>query len=341
MRIGPQGVSKIGLSFRAERSEVEEPRVLPATREILPLRGAQGQDGNLILRALLKNALAALLAALALAAAPIAHAQSGNMSLPQTVTAGSAFSIPTTGSGPAVLTIVGPGQVLQRKVQLGQAASFPAGVLYNAGRYLAILTGPSTSTGQLDVVPAAQPETLSFMAKPSRLPVGLHNGISGTAYVFDAYHNLITTPMPVAFELLNHSATVQARTVTTRNGVAWTEMDSATKEGTAKFLARVNGLTSARVIEEVPGDPCGLTMSARPAGQKVELQTTPVRDCSGNAVPDGTIVTFTESYNGTQSTVDVPIKQGVARVGMPAMNGASISVASGVVAGNEIRWGGR
>lgn len=263
------------------------------------------------------------------------------MSLPQSIPAGSAFSIPTTGSGPAVLTIIGPGQVLQRNVQLGQAASFPAGVLYNAGRYLVILAGPTTSTGQLDVVPAAQPETLSFLAKPSRLPVGLHNGISGTAYVFDAYHNLITTPMPVSFELSNHAATVQARTVTTRNGVAWTEMDSAAKEGTAKFVAKVNGISRARVIQEVPGDPCRLTMSAKPDGRKIQLQTTPVRDCSGNAVPDGTIVTFTESYDGTQSTVDVPIKQGVARVEMPARNGATISVASGVVAGNEIRWAGR
>jgi hypothetical protein len=43
-----------------------------------------------------------------------------------------------------------------------------------------------------------------------------------------------------------------------------------------------------------------------------------------------------------QSTVDVPLKQDVAKVDMPAYNGATISVASGVVAGNEIRWqGGR
>jgi hypothetical protein len=283
--------------------------------------------------------LVSLTTGLVLAAAPLAFAQGGNMSLPQSVTAGSAFSIPTTGSGKAVLYIAGPGQALKRDVQLGEAASFPAGVLYNAGRYVAILVEPtSTETGEFEVAPAAQPETLSFLAKPSRLPVGLHNGISGAVYVFDAYHNLITTPMPVSFELSNLAGTVQARTITTRNGVAWTEMDSAAKEGAAKFLARADGVSSTRVIDEVPGDPCRLTMSAQPAGRKVELETAPVRDCSGNPVPDGTIVTFTETYNGTQSTVDVPLKQGVARVAMPAYNGARISVASGVVAGNEIGW---
>ncbi len=287
----------------------------------------------------MRRGLVSRLAGLALAAAPLASAQAGNMGLPQSVTAGSAFSIPTTGSGKAVLYIAGPGQALRRDVQLGEPVSFPAGVLYNAGRYTVILLEGSTSeTAVFEVTPAAQPETLSFLAKPSRLPVGLHNGISGTVYVFDAYHNLIATPMPVSFELSNSSGTVQARTVTTRNGVAWTEMDSAAKEGTAKFLARADGVSSARVIDEVPGDPCRLEMSAQPDGRKVELETAPVRDCSGNPVPDGTIVTFTETYKGTQSTVDVPLKQGVARVAMPAYDGARISVASGVVAGNEIAW---
>jgi len=55
-------------------------------------------------------------------------------------------------------------------------------------------------------------------------------------------------------------------------------------------------------------------------------------------VPDGTVVTFTETYQGGQSTVDVPLKQGIAEVQMPAQSGAMISVASGLVLGNQIRW---
>lgn len=290
----------------------------------------------------MKHGLTSLLVGFVVTAS-MALAQSGNMRLPQSVPAGNAFSISTSGSGKAVLYIVGPGQVLRRDVQLGEAVPFAAGVLYNAGRYVAILAvGSSTDAGEFDVVPAAQPKTLSFLAKPSRLPIGLHNGISGTVYVFDSYLNLITTPMQVSFDLSNQSSTVQTQTVSTRNGVAWTEMNSAAKQGSAKFVARVGGVSSTRVIEEVPGDPCRLTMSARADGGKMELQTAPLRDCSGNPVPDGTIVTFTSTCNGTQSTVDVPLKQGIARVAMPACSGAKISVASGVVAGNEIRWeGGR
>jgi hypothetical protein len=50
-------------------------------------------------------------------------------------------------------------------------------------------------------------------------------------------------------------------------------------------------------------------------------------------------VTFTETFHGGLSTVDVPIKRGIAEVQMPIVNGATISVASGVVMGNQIGWG--
>lgn len=280
--------------------------------------------------------LAWLVGAVAFAAAQLALAQSGGMTLPATVEAGSAFSIQTAGSGNAVLYIVGPGQALRQDVQLGGATAFPAGSLYNAGHYLAILVGATSSdNGSFDVLPAKEPVNLSFFAKPSRLPVGLHNGITGAVYVFDAYHNLITAPTPVSFELSNASGT-QQHAMNTQNGAAWTEMDSTAKEGIDKFNVRVDGVSSTRVVEQVPGDPCGLQMSAKQSGQRLELTTAPVRDCSGNAVPDGTIVTFTENYDGAQSTVDVPLKHGVAQVEMPDRSGARISVASGVVMGNEI-----
>lgn len=280
-------------------------------------------------------------AVFALLLAPLASAQSGNMSLPATVTAGSAFSISTSGSGSAVLYIVGPDQAVRRNVQLGSPVEFAASDLSDAGHYVAALVANgSADSGQFDVVPADKPENLNFIAVPSRVPVGLHGGINGTAYVFDTYRNLITKPLPVSFALSGVSGAPQTRTVTTRNGVAWTGIDSATKQGAAKFVATTGNATTTRVIQEVPGDPCGLTISAHPDGKQITVETTPVRDCSGNPIPDGTIVTFTETYNGSQSTVDVPLKQDVARVDMPAYSGATISVASGVVAGNEIHWNG-
>ena len=273
-------------------------------------------------------------------AAPFAFAQSGSLTLPEKVEAGSAFSIPSTGSGKATLYIFGLGQALKRDVALGQTTYFPQGTLYAAGHYITVLLRESAApeSGSFDVIPASKPADVTFLARPSRLAVRLHGGITGAAYVFDAYKNLITAPTKVLFELSSPRGANQTRTVETRYGAAWTEMDSTQQQGTDKFVARAGDVSSLRIIGQVPGDPCTLKMSAHPSGQQIQLQTDPVRDCSGNAVPDGTIVTFTETYPGGESTVDVPLKRGIAEVNMPARPGARLSVASGVVMGNEIRW---
>jgi hypothetical protein len=258
---------------------------------------------------------------------------------PKTIQAGSGFSALFAGGGKATLYIIGPQAVLKREIQLGEITNFAPGSLYNAGHYLALVEGDSDSaTYEFDVVAATRPAELSFLARPSRLPVGIHDGITGAVYVFDEFHNLITTGLPVHFELSNPSGDTQTRDIITRDGAAWTAMDSGLHQGSDRFSAATEGISSARVIRQVPGDPCGLKMSASPAGNKVQLVTEPLRDCNGNAIPDGTIVTFTETYNGAQSTVDVPLKRGIAEVQMPSHSGATISAASGVVLGKQIRW---
>jgi len=287
-----------------------------------------------------KLTLTFLLGSLILAVMPAAHAQDEALNVPTSIEAGSAFSIQNAGSGEATLYIVGPGQVLKRTAQLGTPTYFPAGSVSNAGHYAVILVqAGGTSTRSFDVMPTSAPASLSFFAKPSRLPVGLHNGITGAVYVFDVYHNLIAAPTPVSFELSSPNGAVQKQLVSSRAGAAWTVMDSTSQQGSSKFVARAGDVSSARIISQVPGDPCDLKISAQPSGQELDLQTAPVRDCSGNAVPDGTIVTFTETYPGGQSTVDVPLKRDIAEVKMPAHDGATFTVASGVVLGNQIRWG--
>jgi hypothetical protein len=287
----------------------------------------------------MKYGFLCLLGGLALSTMQLAVAANPGMAVPKRIEAGSAFSIQLTGSGKATLYIVGPGQVLRRDVQLGDPTYFAEGSLHNAGRYIVILTADtSTQSDTLDVVPATKPASLSFLAKPSRLQVSLREGITGAVYVFDAYHNLIFAPIPVSFELSSPSGAVQKRTVVTQNGAAWTAMDSTAQQGIDRFVARSGEMSTTRVVGQVPGDPCGLKMSAKQSGKQVQLATEPVRDCSGNAVPDGTIVTFTENFNGDQSIVDVPLKRGIAEAQMPTHPGALISVASGVVMGNQIRW---
>ena len=263
-----------------------------------------------------------------------------DLTIPKTIEAGAGFSIQSSGSGKGTLYIAGPGQIIKQDVQLGSAIEIAQGALYNAGHYSVWLSSDSsTQTGAVDVLPAQKPADLTFIAKPSRLPVALHNAITGSVYVFDAYGNLVTKPMQVSFQLTNQGSAPQTRTVETREGAAWTQMDSASREGKAQFVARLGDISSTRIVGQVPGDPCNIKMSAKQAGNnKIQLVTEPVKDCSGNAISDGTIVTFTETYGDMKSTVDVPLKKGIASVEMPAHRGATISVASGVVLGNQIRW---
>lgn len=289
----------------------------------------------------MKTSLTFLVSSL-LVATPSLFSQAGGMQVPQSIEAGDGFSIQTNGSGKATLYIVGPNQVLMRDVEPGHAIFFAPGALHNAGHYLVILrTDDSIDKGEIDVTAANKPSELSFLARPSRLPVGINGGITGAVYVFDAYKNLITVPEPVSFDLSTPFGATQSRVVPTHDGAAFTEMDSTQQQGADKFIARVSDVTSTRIVRQVPGDPCGIKMSARPSGNQIQVETEPLRDCGGNAIPDGTIVTFTETYQDAQATVDVPLKRGIAQVNMPAHNGAMLSAASGVVMGNQIRWEGQ
>jgi hypothetical protein len=274
--------------------------------------------------------------------APSGAAQSAGLHFPEVVEAGTPFSVQTSGSGEGTLYIVSPGEVLGRKIQLGEKITFSSGDLHSAGHYVAILVaGSSSQSTQFDVVASSRPGKLSFLAKPSRLPVNLSDAISGVVYIFDAFGNLVLQPQQVSFELSDGTRRIQSRTASSLNGVAWVKMNSPDKAGLANFQASVAGIRERRVIQQVPGDPCAIHMTARPAPDDlVILETNPVRDCNGNPVPDGTVVSFIERYAGSQSTVDVPLKRGVARTELPAHKGAVISVAAGVVLGNEIRWTG-
>ena len=95
------------------------------------------------------------------------------------------------------------------------------------------------------------------------------------------------------------------------------------------------------MVQEVASDPCNIRMHAERDKNGILVQTDPISDCSGNPVPDGTIVTFTSMDANGKSTVDARIKRGVAQAQLPASSNATISVAAGVVVGNEIQVGRR
>ncbi len=258
---------------------------------------------------------------------------------PSQVLAGTAFSMPSSGAGQGTLYLIGPAHLSKRQVNLGTDIQVDGDEVEHAGRYTVILCTDQCSASEFYVHPAA-PDRLSLLVHPSRVPVSNPNAISAVAVVWDVYHNLELSPETVKFTVNPDEHTSLSEARTTNNGIAWIRLTSAAKSGVVKLEASVGKVSETRVVQQVASDACNLRIHASAESKKLVVETDPVRDCSGNFVPDGTVVSFTMTDSAGETTVDVPIKRGIAKVEMPAHGRARITAASGVVTGNELNLAG-
>jgi hypothetical protein len=268
----------------------------------------------------------------------VALVQAAELRPPAKDRAGTPFSIVSSGAGEGTFYLIGPAQISKRKVNGGEI-SVPADEVEQSGTYTAILCADQCSSVHFYVHPA-QASRLSLLVHPSRVPVAASNAISAVAFVFDKFHNLVLSPQKVDFKVMPPEGAAISQSKTTTNGAAWIRITSARKGGPAKVGASIGDVAEMRVVQQVASDACNLRIKAIPGPKGISVETDPVRDCSGNFVPDGTVVSFTKTDSSGKTTVDAPIKRGVARVEMAVSGPARISVASGVVNGNELSLGG-
>ena len=269
-----------------------------------------------------------------------ALARAAEIHPPATVAAGTAITIPSSGSGDATFYLIGPASASKRKVQAGSDISIDSDQLQQAGRYIGILCASDGCTSSPFFVEPAAPNKLSMLVHPSRVPVGSTDGISTVAFVFDNFHNLALKPEQVKFTLLPKGGKEVSTERPAENGVSWVRISSAKKEGPIRVAAAIDHADEIRVVQQVASDACNLRIRASRVKTAFLVETDPVRDCSGNPVPDGTVVSFTKTDSSGKTTVDVPVKRGVAKVEMPVEGRARITVASGVVTGNELEVAG-
>jgi len=261
-----------------------------------------------------------------------------DLTVPRQATANSAITIGTAGEGSGELYLIGPTARIKRNVRLGDSVQLKPEEIQAAGLYTVILRGGGGAAKSFWVAPAA-PQAINFLAQPSRVAASTPDAISGTVFVMDRYHNLVLSAVPVKFELALQDAASE-RTVNAREGVAWARMDSGHHAGNAQFTASVDDSSVKRIIQQVAAEPCNVNFHAHPAPAGIVVETDLLRDCAGNAIPDGTIVTFTDIDAHGKSTVDAVVKRGIARAELPAAPAAVISAASGIVSGNELHWNG-
>jgi hypothetical protein len=280
--------------------------------------------------------LLAVFAAMSAAQTPL------GLQLPAHLVAGEATTIPSSGSGSATFYLIGPGHVAKRTFQAGNNIQISSVEIATSGTYQAVICTEKEQdcTNTTFYVAPNRGKELVFLVHPSRIAVAEPNAISAVAVLVDRFQNLVLQPVGVTFHATTKENTVSSPPQMTRNGIAWTRLSSGLKDGRVEISASLGELSERRVVQQVAAEPCHLHVSAEHKGDHIDLQTEPVRDCRGNPVPDGTIVTFTKLDKMGRSTVDAPIKKGVARTEMSLAGPATISVASGVVAGNDIQMGG-
>jgi hypothetical protein len=276
------------------------------------------------------------------------QAQDADLRAPADAVAGTAASISTTGVGSGTFYLIGPSDALKRDVHLGEPISLTAKEMESSGKYVAIVCSDTCRSVGFFVAPA-KPVNMTFLVHPSRAPVGQNDVVSGVAIPFDEFHNLVLAPAAVDFQLTTAGSAPVSHRVSTQGGVAWFHTNSGRAAGSVQVTASIvtasnitasnNDVSARRVVQQVASDPCSLRIKGERTGKGIVVETEPVRDCTGNPVPDGTVVTFTAKDSQGTDTVDAPIKKGVARAQMIASGAVVISAASGVVMGNELRMG--
>jgi hypothetical protein len=273
-------------------------------------------------------------ASLALALVSAASAQ--ELAVPHSVTAGADTTIASTGSGRATFYLLGPGVASKKDVNLGEDIHVPGDQLQFAGRYIASVCS-ATCNGAEFFVTAAQPASVAFLVHPSRVPARQPDALSGLALLFDRFDNLVLTPQTINFQVKGTSETLFARAIPTHDGAAWFRASSGKTAGAVRLTASVGDLSAQRALQQVASEPCNLRIKAQQTPKGLEVQTEPVRDCAGNPVSDGTIVTFTGTDSAGKISIDAPIKGDVARARMNILEPVTISAACGVAMGNELR----
>ncbi len=282
------------------------------------------------------NVLGLFLSAVALVGA--ASSQDINLRVPSAAVAGESISIGTTGNGSATFYLIGPSILLKQDVQLGSTIIVPSKQVEAAGQYKAVVCAESCQSADFYVA-TAKPASLTFLVHPSRVPVGQSEAISGVALAFDDFGNFVLDSSSVDFQWTTKGSTSTTRSVQTEGGVAWFRANSGKAAGALQVTATLRDISARTVVQQVASDPCNLRIKGQRTAKGVSIETEPVKDCAGNPVPDGTVVTFTAKSGNEISTVDAPVKQDVARAQIQATGPVVISAASGVVMGNELRMG--
>jgi parallel beta-helix repeat protein len=158
--------------------------------------------------------------------------------------------------------------------------------------------GSLSATALVTFTPGA-PFTVTLVAVPDTVLVG--NASALTATVTDQYGNPVADGVTVSFTA--SLGNLVPATATTVGGVATATL-SSTVSGVAMVTATVGNLSATIPVTFIPGAPFTLTLTAVPDTLSVDASSTltaTATDQYGNAVADGTTISFTTSLGALSS----------------------------------------
>ena len=216
-------------------------------------------------------------------------------------------------STPLTVTIAGGGYTAPDGSVVNWTASrgnLPLTGTTSSGVATALLTGITTPghavvtaseecgavvTAVIAFVPGP-PAALTITAQHTLLPADGESSTVVTVTVRDAYGNPVDDGTPVVFQTTLGS--MAPLTTTTDNGLVTATLTATTTAGTARVSAVCDGRIAQVDVQFEPGPPAHLTLTANPTaltadGVSTSTLTVQVTDAYGNAVDDGTPITFT------------------------------------------------
>ncbi len=120
-----------------------------------------------------------------------------------------------------------------------------------------------------------------------------------SAIPFDAFGNPVAEGTPVQFRLLRPDGSLEMINTRVTNLLAWQRINSSTHAGRTVVVVTAGEAHGPEAsLNETPGWPVAFRLSADPPGLPADgsrlltLRTSPIKDRYGNALLDGTLVTF-------------------------------------------------
>lgn len=268
--------------------------------------------------------LAALLLALLLlagcarsATAPDQAPFSGELSLsvPPSVLASEPIPLEFAAAAPdgQAVTVVAQGSygagVYQTTINAGKAALLLPGEATKRSGALTLLATAGTARAEMvvEVLPGPPVDPVMPLVGPRSIIADGKHWTMAIAVPFDRYGNPVAENTPVEFQILHPGDNLETITVSTTNLLAWQRVWSTTAAGRTTVAVSAQGAHGPdATFLEVPDWPTSFGLSATPSSapadgrQFLSLRSTVIRDRFGNAMVDGTLVTFVAEMAGSE-----------------------------------------